>query len=108
MDVGKAPEAGPDSAKKTSPREPCRRRTIFHGAGNKILVIAGTLHGASGLILSIIMCKAMNHPFTNVLIGAFGKAPVVVVEAGKGNGFDFSRNPDRTVKYDGSEQVVNL
>ncbi len=40
---------------------------------NKILVIAGTLDGASGLILSILMCRAMNRPITNVLFGAFGK-----------------------------------
>ncbi len=46
---------------------------------NKLLITAGALDGSSGLILSIIMCKAMNRSFANVLFGAFGQVQSVKV-----------------------------
>ncbi len=42
--------------------------------GNVAMIIAGTLVGSSGTLLTLAMCKAMNRPVTNVLFGAFGKA----------------------------------
>src|SRR3989440_11799902 len=45
--------------------------------GNNVLIIAGTLDGFSGFILSILMCRAMNRSVTNVLFGAFGSESAV-------------------------------
>ena len=46
--------------------------------GNNVLIIAGTLDGFSGFMLSVLMCKAMNRSITNVLFGGFG---AVIAEA---------------------------
>jgi H+-translocating NAD(P) transhydrogenase subunit beta len=41
---------------------------------NLAMIVAGTLVGSSGTLLTLLMCKAMNRPVTNVLFGAFGSS----------------------------------
>lgn len=65
---------------------------------NKLLITAGALDGSSGLILSIIMCKAMNRSFTNVLFGAFG-----TVQASKA---DAMQKTYKEETFEGAAQVL--
>ncbi len=74
---------------------------------NKLLIVAGALDGASGLVLSIIMCKAMNRSFTNVLFGAFG----ATTEASKsddiyGGKVKSASAEDVAMMFDGAQRVV--
>src|SRR5687768_15664962 len=67
---------------------------------NKLLIIAGALDGSSGFILSVIMCKAMNRSFTNVLFGAFGQ-----VQAGTARGE--ARTPKSGTARDDAQLLGN-
>ncbi len=49
---------------------------------NNVLIVAGALVGSSGVILTNIMCRAMNRKLTNVLFSGFGSATVKVAGAG--------------------------
>ncbi|MDQ1516314.1 MAG: H+-translocating transhydrogenase subunit beta [Actinomycetota bacterium] len=64
---------------------------------NKLLIIAGALDGSSGFILSVIMCKAMNRSFTNVLFGGFGQVKLTAGAA-----------EERTVRSTGPEEAASI
>jgi H+-translocating NAD(P) transhydrogenase subunit beta len=53
---------------------------------NTAMIVAGTLVGSSGTLLTLLMCRAMNRPVTNVLFGAFGSSSGGSAAAGSVNG----------------------
>ena len=71
--------------------------------GNQLLIVAGTLVGASGTILTRLMSKAMNRSIANVLFGAFGAAP-----AGGEAAASMRADDGRTVRSTTAEDAATL
>ena len=72
---------------------------------NTLLITAGALDGSSGLILSVIMCRAMNRSFTNVLFGAFGQVQAAAA-AGEQRTAKSATIDDATQILENSNSVV--
>jgi len=73
---------------------------------NYLLIIAGALDGSSGLILSIIMCKAMNRSFTNVLFGRMDASKVASADDVYGGKVKSATPEDVAMILDGVRRVV--
>ncbi len=54
--------------------------------GNMVMMVGGILVGSAGLILTFIMCNAMNRSLSNVIFGAFGGGDVAIAAVGKTGG----------------------
>jgi NAD(P) transhydrogenase subunit beta len=73
---------------------------------NYLLIIAGALDGSSGLILSIIMCKAMNRSFTNVLFGQMDASKAASADDVYGGKVKSASAEDVAAILDGVRRVV--
>ena len=73
---------------------------------NVVLIISGTLVGASGTLLTVLMCKAMNRPITNVLFGAFGAAPSATTSRAGGGAAAVAGKPVRDVSVEDAATIL--
>ena len=73
---------------------------------NKLLIVAGALDGSSGFILAIIMCRAMNRSFSNVLFGAFGQLQTSAAAAGEAKPVHSATPEDAAQILDSARNVV--
>src|SRR5205823_5580044 len=73
---------------------------------NKLLIIAGALDGSSGLVLSIIMCRAMNRSFANVLFGQFDVSAAASADEVYGGKVKSASPEDIAVILDNAQRVV--
>jgi H+-translocating NAD(P) transhydrogenase subunit beta len=73
---------------------------------NYLLIIAGALDGSSGLILSIIMCKAMNRSFANVLFGRMDASQVASADDVYGGKVKSASPEDIAMVLDGAQRVI--
>jgi NAD(P) transhydrogenase subunit beta len=73
---------------------------------SKLLIIAGALDGSSGLILSIIMSKAMNRSFTNVLFGAFGQVQAAAATGEEAKPVRSATAEEAAVILSGANRVI--
>ncbi|MFN0060938.1 MAG: NAD(P)(+) transhydrogenase (Re/Si-specific) subunit beta [Myxococcaceae bacterium] len=74
--------------------------------GNNVLIICGALDGASGFLLSVLMSKAMNRSFGNVLFGAFGTPPPPGVATEKKGDVKSVSVEDAAVQLAYAQQVI--
>ena len=74
--------------------------------GNKLLIITGALDGASGFILAVIMCKAMNRSFANVLFGGFGQVAASSGGPGEARSVRSASQEDAAMMLENASSVV--
>ncbi len=79
---------------------------IGFSLNNSMLIIAGSLVGSSGAILSYIMCKAMNRSFFNVLLGGFGGEVAVAVTGGAQKSVKSGSPDDAAFLLGNAESVI--